>query len=202
MKKLVVLIVMIIPLWTFAQDNDLSSSSFTSLQTDFDLSLGSSFMSIGSGSAFMSYAFPKMRITPNEKFSFQAGVLIMNTHLNNVQMLGTPSEPGVHQASTNFTDTYAYVSGDYQVNERFKVTGSAFKKFSSHNDFNQDIHPQAFNFDSYGMNMGFEYKISENAEINANFSYQKGYDPLNPYQRYQNFSSPFGGYSPFSPINF
>lgn len=183
--------------------NDLGNPAFGNLKTDFDVSLGSSMMATGGGgSMFMNYAFPKLSMQPNQDLKIEAGVLMMNTSMNNVQPFGLSTQPGQTSLNPNYTDSYAYASGEYQVNEKLIVKGSAYKKFNMNSQM-QSAHPQAFNFDAYGAQMGFRYKLSENTSIGGSVSFRKGYDPLNPgYNGYYNSYSPFNQYSPFSPSPF
>ncbi len=183
--------------------NDLSTPSFGNLKTDFDVSLGSSMMATGGGgSMFMNYAFPKLRMQPSQDLKIEAGVLMMNTSMNNVQPFGMSTQPGQTSLNSNYTDSYAYASGEYQINENLIIKGSAYKKFNMNSQM-QSVHPQAFNFDAYGAQMGFRYQLSENTSIGGSVSFRKGYDPLNPgYNGYYNSYSPFNQYSPFSPSPF
>lgn len=203
-KKGILFFVAFLPAVVFAQlRNDLGNPVFSNLKTDFDISLGSSMMSTGGGgSMFMNYAFPKLRLQPNDNLEIAAGVLMMNTNMNNVQPFGLEAQPGQQAFNSNFTNSYAYASGLYQVNENLTIKGSAFKKFNMDNQM-QSVHPQAFNFDAYGARMGFRYQLSENTSIGGSVSFKKGYDPLNPgYNGYYNSFSPFNSYSPFSPQPF
>lgn len=181
-------------------NNEMSGPDFGNLNTTFDMSLGSSIMSTGAGSsAFMNYAFPKLRMKPNDKLEIQTGVLMMNTSLNGMSSYGMPAQAGQNAFNSNFTDSYAFAGGTYQVNENLVISGNAFKKFNMNSQM-QEIHPQAFNFDAHGMNVGFEYKLSDDASIGASFHYQKGYNPLNSgYNNRYNGYSPFGHTSPFAP---
>lgn len=197
MKKLIIVLAISLPLFGFSQfgDNSLNQTS-NNLNTDFDMSVGTSFSGMGNGaSSFMSYAFPRLRMNPHDKLEVEAGVLMMNTQTSGMSDLYSPYSQGA--ANSNFTNAYAYASGAYQLTESFKVSGSAYKKLNSQNQFQQQVHPQAFNFDSYGMNLRMEYQISENAKIDAQFNYRKGNSPFDPYNRYYN--SPFQQRSPFMP---
>jgi hypothetical protein len=204
-KRIIVFLMVLVPAIGFTQINsDLNTPSFSNLNTEFDMSLGSSVMAAGGGgSAFMNYAFPKLRISPNDKLDLQTGVLMMNTSLSGMQPYGMPAQGGQNALSSNFTDSYAFAGGTYEVNENLVIRGSAFKKFNMNSQM-QDVHPQAFNFDAHGMNVGFEYKLSDDASIGASFHYQKGGNPMNNNYRntYYNRYSPFGHTSPFAPAPF
>lgn len=193
------------PVLVMAQlNNDLTKPAFGNLKTDVDVSLGSTVMSSGSGSAFMNYAFPKLRMSPNEDLQIETGVLMMNTSMNNFQPYNAAGQMSQNSINSNFTDSYAFASGTYQVNDNLVIRGSAFKKFNMNSQMQQQTHPQAFNFDAHGMNVGFRYKLSENSSIGASFHYQKGADPFgHGYNNsYYNGFSPLDRTSPFSPDPF
>jgi len=193
------------PLFMMAQlNNEFSNPAFGNLQTDVDVSLGSTVMSSGNGSAFMNYAFPKLRMSPNEDLQIETGVLMMNTSMNNFQPYNAAGQMSQNSINSNFTDSYAFASGTYQINDNLVIRGSAFKKFNMNSQMQQQVHPQAFNFDAHGMNVGFRYKLSENSSIGASFHYQKGADPFGYgyNNNYRNSFSPYGTTSPFAPDPF
>mgnify|MGYP006279052103 CR=1 FL=1 len=196
MKKLVVLLIASLPFIAFGQS--LNSSDLGNLNTDFDMSVGTSFSSFGgNGSSFVSYAFPKMRMRPTDNLEIQGGVLMMNTQMSGMSSLYAAETAPQMAGSSNFTNAYAYAAGTYQLSDNLKISGSAYKKVDGQNQMQQQIHPQAFNFDAYGMQMRMEYKISENAKIDAQFNFNKGYSPFNTTNSY--YSNPFYRQSPFGP---
>ncbi len=201
MKKLTIILAFIFPVLGWTQvNNNLMQEATTNLDTEFDMSVGTSFSGLGNGaSGFMSYAFPKLRMSPGDNLEIQTGVLMMNTRFSGMEGLNSNFAPG-GAANGNFTNAYAFASGSYQVSDNFTISGSAYKKMNSQNQFQQQVHPQAFNFDSYGGSLRMQYQISENAKIDARFNYQKGTNPFNPYNSYHN-SSPFYHNSPFSPVD-
>ena len=201
MKKLAIILAFVFPVLGFGQvNNNLMQEATQGLDTEFDMSVGTSFSGLGNGaSGFMSYAFPKLRMSPGDNLEVQAGVLMMNTRYSGMEGLNSGFTLG-GAANGNFTNAYAFASGTYQVSDNFTISGSAYKKMNSQNQFQQQVHPQAFNFDAYGGSVRMQYQISENAKIDARFNYQKGTNPFNPYNSYYN-SSPFYHGSPFSPID-
>ena len=200
-----IFVLLLVPVFMMAQiNNELSKPAFGNLQTDVDVSLGSTVMSSGNGNAFMNYAFPKLRMSPNEDLQIETGVLMMNTSMNNFQPYNSAGQMSQNSVNSNFTNSYAFASGTYQVNDNLVIRGSAFKKFNMNSQVQQEAHPQAFNFDAHGMNVGFRYKLSENSSIGASFHYRKGADPFGYgyNNNYRNSFSPFGRTSPFSPDPF
>jgi hypothetical protein len=160
------------------------NSSSSNWNTDVDISLGTSFISDGSGGSLLNhYAFPKLTLSPSDKFDLNVGVLMMNTRsngFNSASSYGLPMQQNVFgQSSLN--QSYIYGSGRYHVNEKLTISGGGFKKVSSNYEM-QQVNPQVFNFDAYGMNVGMEYRPSENTRISTEFHFQQGYDPMNPFQ--------------------
>ncbi|MCF8232851.1 MAG: hypothetical protein K9J27_11740 [Bacteroidales bacterium] len=198
MRKLAILLILLLPVFGFGQLGSSINQPAYNLNTDFDMSVGTSFSGLGNGaSSFTSYAFPRLRMNPSDKLEVQTGVLMMNTQMSGMPDSYAQLTPG-GTANSNFTNAYAFASGTYQFSENFRISGSAYKKLNAQNQMQQHVHPQAFNFDAYGMSMRMEYKISENAKIDAQFNYRKGASPFDPYNR--RYSSPFRQNSYMNPF--
>ncbi|MCF8309208.1 MAG: hypothetical protein K9I68_09390 [Bacteroidales bacterium] len=198
MRKRAILLMLLLPVFGFGQLGNSINQPADNLNTDFDMSVGTSFSGLGNGaSSFTSYAFPRLRMNPSDNLEVQTGVLMMNTQMSGMPDSYAQLTPG-GTANSNFTNAYAFASGTYQFSENFKISGSAYKKLNSQNQMQQQVNPQAFNFDAYGMSMRMEYNISDNATIDAQFNYRKGASPFNNYNR--RYSSPFRQSSYMSPF--
>jgi len=90
----------------------------------------------------------------------------------------------------NFTNALIFVSGDYLVNDRLKVSGTLFKEFNLLNSVS-GYNPYTRN-NAQGAFMKVDYKVFENFHIEAGFGYSNG---ANPYSNYLGYPYP---YSPFN----
>ncbi|MCF8304207.1 MAG: hypothetical protein K9I94_13100 [Bacteroidales bacterium] len=173
----------------------LSGNTFSN--TDFNLQMGTSIGSYGGGgSVLSSYVAPSFNFDATPKLDIKAGALIMNNNFSGFQQSPFMSQSmGLNQ---NMTDSYLYVQGDYQLNEKLTLSGGAIKKVNTYN-YQQKMNPLAKNYDYSAYNIGMRYKVNDNAHIEAQFNLIKG----NPYQTpFNNYASPFGHYSsPFGGFN-
>jgi hypothetical protein len=161
---------------------------FTPGKISSGVQLGTYFNSFsGYGSSFTTYVSPHISYAFNSRFRINAGVTILNSSL-----YGVKPWYSMNQESTlngNFTNALIFVSGDYLVNDRLKVSGTLFKEFNllnsvaGNNPYNRDNAQGAF--------MKVDYKVFENFHIEAGFGYSKGVDPYSGY-----FGNPYS-YSPF-----
>lgn len=163
---------------------------------DVSVSLGSSFTSFGRGyNAFGTYIMPEFTFPVTKKFAVKAGI--------GYSTLFYPNS-GFENPSQSFNQYGSvYVSGIYQVTEKFTIAGTAYKTFPLTEQTPQ-ANPRAFDFSNEGIIVDMEYKVTDNFSINAGFSYQK----QNPYNYYYNqggfnsfgnpFNSPYGN-SMFAP---
>jgi hypothetical protein len=142
----------------------------------------------GYGSSFSTYVSPHISYSLNSRLRINAGVTVVNSTLYDVKPWYS-----MNQESTlngNFTNALIFVSGDYLVNDRLKLSGTLFKEFNllnsvtGNNPYSRD--------NAQGVSMRLDYKVFENFHIEAGFGYSKG---ANPYQHY--FGSPFSS-NPFS----
>jgi hypothetical protein len=153
---------------------------------DVSVSLGSSFTSFGRGyDSFGTYIMPEFAFPLTEKFAVKAGI--------GYSTLFYPNSGFENQGQSFNQYGSVYVSGIYQVTEKFTVAGAAYKTFPL-NEQTPQANPQALDFSNEGIIVDMQYKVTNNFSINAGFSYQK----QNPYHYYYNsggfnsFGSPFG----------
>jgi len=155
---------------------------------DVSVSLGSSFTSFGRGyNAFGTYIMPEFTFPVSKKFAVKAGIGYSTLFYPNSGFENAGTSQSFNQYGS------VYVSGIYQVTEKFTIAGTAYKTFSL-NQQTPQANPRALDFSNEGIIMNMEYKVTDNFSINAGFSYQK----QNPYNYYYNqggfnsFGSPFG----------
>ena len=146
---------------------------------DYGLNLGSEFTSAsGFGSAFSTQVSPHFYYNVSKRFRIGGGITAANTgYINAKPLFGNES---VHGSSGNFTTAGIFVSGQYLVNDRLTITGSAFKIFPvsrdplPYNPFNP-VSPNG----AQGINFNVGYKVGKNMYIQAGFRYSEGLSPYN-----------------------
>jgi hypothetical protein len=85
-----------------------------------------------------------------------------------------------------------FTQGQYSVNSRLTVSGSAYKQVNS---TVHSMNPKALDYGMQGVSVGFDYKITEGIHVGAQINFQNNTNPYyNPYYRY----SPYGMY-PMTP---
>lgn len=95
-----------------------------------------------------------------------------------------------------FTSTFLAPSLSYSLSPRLNLNAAAMfgnTSFGQPGDFNNNFSPNGFN--SKGVMMGLEYKISEHFRVGGSFQYNQGIGGFG----HQGFGSPVFG-SPFSPM--
>lgn len=131
--------------------------------------------SFGSGEYFGTYVTPQINYRLSPKFTLTAGMTLTNT-------FGNPynyylAEGGNGYPSANFTRSFLYASGAYQLNERLVLSGTVYKAI---NLFNQNTFSTKSSAGDYqGMIMGVDYKIGKNIFIQGQIEISN-----NPYQHY------------------
>jgi hypothetical protein len=149
--------------------------------------------SFGSGNYFGTYVSPQISYRLSPRFTLNTGARITNTFGNPFYESGFYSPYGY--PATNFTRSFVYVEGAYQVNNRLTISGAAYKEINLINTPSPSI--DAYNFDSKGFIMGVDYRIGENIFIHGQIEVSDGPG----YYRANPFSSPASGFgsSPFHP---
>jgi len=83
--------------------------------------------------------------------------------------------------AANFTRSFVYVEGIYQVNSRLTISGAAYKEFNLFNP--PSPIDNRYNFDSKGFIMGVDYRIGDNIFIHGSIEVSDGpgYYRANPF---------------------
>jgi hypothetical protein len=159
------------------------SSGYNGLQPkkiNYNVTLGSSFATVsGYGSGLNTYIMPRLSYNVNRHLTIGGGISISQTHYfktrSYFQNEQSPASDG------NFTNATIFIDGQYMVNDRLSVFGSAYKQIPITNDplpynpFNPVSSKGAQGFD---INVG--YRIGKNMYIQAGFRYSEGINPLYP----------------------
>ena len=167
-----------------------------------DVQLGTSFTSSFTGSPMMSsYIAPTLNFNISPRFNLSVGAVLMNNHTSVFnQFVPGSIEQGSLPGRIN-SDFALFASGNYLVNNKLLVYGSAYtSKFSANNyspfRLNSSVYRKN-HFDRY--TLGAKYKLSNTFTIGAHIEYGDGHNPyynrFNPYGR-----SPYGSRNLYSPV--
>ncbi len=143
----------------------------------------------GFGTGFNNYNFTNTFVSPqffynvSPKLSLNGGMILgKNNFINSSNEL-----TNYFPAKGNFSYTYLYGEGQYQINNRLTIRGMFYRESNIQNG--PEINPRAFNFENHGMTMEFQYMINENFSIGGGFGVSKGNFPY--YNERRQLSDPF-----------
>ena len=168
---------------------------------NIDVQLGTSFTSSFTGSPMMSsYIAPILNFNISPRFNLSVGGILMNNHTSVFNQFAPGSiEQGSLPGRLN-SDFAVFASGNWLVNNKLLVYGSAYtSKFSANNyspfRLNSSL-SRNDHFDRY--TLGAKYKLSNMFTIGAQVEYSDG---LNPYYRFNPYGrSPFSSRNLYSPV--
>jgi len=186
-RTLVTTLFILITLPLFCQFHPADSSATRGLhffqpgKYDFGLNLGSSFTSVaGYGSGLTTEVSPHVYYNVSKRFRISAGISMATTHYYNARSwFGNESAAA---QNGNFTTGTVFVSGQYLVNDRLVISGSAFKTFPVSKDplFWSPFNPVSPN-GAQGVNFSADYKVAEHLHIQAGFRYSQGVNNYSPF---------------------
>ena len=166
-----------------------------------DVQLGTSFFSSFTGSPMMSsYIAPTLNFNISPRFKLSVGGVLMNNHTSVFnQFVPGSMEQGILPGRLN-SDFALFASGNYLVNKKLLVYGSAYtSKFSANNYSSFRFNSSSFrknHFDQF--TLGAKYKLSNAFTIGAQVEYSDG---LNPYYRFNPYGrSSFRSRNLYSPV--
>lgn len=152
----------------------------------YSVSLGSSVSVINKNTLFNYYLAPNFDYLINEKIKLNFGTSYMNGSLNYYPIYNNEIPKAL---PTNITRYTIYAQGQYQLNNKIKITSSLVY---SRNNFNNKLNSNAFNYDEKEMTLGINYSINNNMHIGAQISVSNGYNNLrNPNYFPLHNTSPF-----------
>ncbi len=147
---------------------------------DYGVTLGSEFTSTsGFGSGLNTYLTPHFSYNINKRLSIGGGFSIVQTNYFKARSYFQNEQNSFSNGS--FTSAMIFVNGQYLVNDRLTIYGSAFKQFPITNDplpynpFNP-VSPNG----AQGVNFNVGYKVGKNMFIQAGFRYTQGVNPYSP----------------------
>lgn len=165
-----------------------------------DVQLGTSFTSSFTGNPMMfSYIAPTLNFNISPRFKLSVGGVLINNHTSVFnQFVPGRMEQGILPGRLN-SDFALFASGNWLVNKKLLVYGSAYtSKFSANNYSSFRFNSSSFrknHFDRF--TLGAKYKFSNAFTIGAQVEYSDGLNPyrFNPYGR-----SPYRSRSLYSPF--
>jgi hypothetical protein len=171
-------------------NNTNSPHQITPHKLDYHIQMGSQFTTSSYGSGFSTFVAPHLTYGISKRFSISGGISLVNTTLNGYSYNPWSSEK--NSFSGNFTTALVYISGQYQLNNRLTISGTAYKQFGLFGN------TPGYNYssmnDAHGIYMNVSYKVADNVHLEAGFGYSKGY---NPYQIFGNDPFYSGSTDPF-----
>jgi hypothetical protein len=161
---------------------------------NYHVTLGSQFTSVsGYGSGLNTYITPSFTYNLNKRFTIGGGVSIIQTnyfksrsYFQNEQTAGS---------NGNFTSAMIFIDGQYIVNKRLTLSGSAFKQFPiSQNPLPYNPFNPVSSKGAQGINFNVGYQLGEHVFIQAGFRYSEGINPYynDPFSRNLFMNNTFG----------
>lgn len=135
-----------------------------------NFNLGTAFTAWKGGSMFSTYANPNLNYRFTSRFSLTAGFILSNN-----QLLSQSYDTEGNKSNSSFINSYVYLSGAYQVNEKLQIVGSVLYR---NNVFSGQMNPNAF--DNLDYSVGAKYKVTKNIEVGVQFT-KRNYSPFVPY---------------------
>lgn len=162
-------------------------------KVEYSLNTGTSF-SMGNYKSSSYYIAPQLTYQFSPKFKLNTGFVFINSSSmvpSNAMLNFGQQNSGILQQKTN--ETIVFAKGEYQLNNKLTITGSAMKNFNS--PMNAKMQENAWRNSFQMMSMGFRYKISNNMTLGAEVKMVETNNLFNPlyYNMYQ-FGSPNFGF--------
>jgi len=146
---------------------------------------------------FSTFYKPSLSYQISPKFTINTGLMYVNSSANNFPII---SDYSYHAFSGNIAQYYAFVEGEYQLNDKLIIGGSIFYDFVSFDNFNGLQNNTTRNaLDNIGYSANFKYKLTKNISIEGEFRVGGNNNPFNnhSYSPFDNQFHPNYGNSPF-----
>lgn len=159
---------------------------------DVELTTGASVISGNSGTqAYNTFVAPKFRYPISSNLRLQFGMAVSTGRINRIY---SPSME-ISQANTRYLSNSLFAGGEYDVNERLRISGIILHEMNHFGFSNQNKNGI---YRSTSFSVGFDYKITENFHLGFRFQHRDGNNPFytNPYgyglrnQGFYGFSRP------------
>ena len=140
-------------------------------QLHVGIQAGTEFMTTsGNGSGFSTFLSPTLTYPVSKKFLVSGGFSIINTSLYGFKPYY--SFPEEKSYTGNITQAMLWVSGQYLLNDRLTITGTAYKTIDILGE--KPGKSSFYKTNPQGAYLNCGYKISDNIHIEAGFGYSQG----------------------------
>ena len=151
----------------YVLDGDDYVMSFDSLKTKdklhYGFEMGVGFGQSGTyGNYFSTYYSPQISYEVSPRFSINTGVTYVNSSVDKIPVM---SEYNYQVFSGNISEYYAFVEGQYQLNDRLIIAGSVFYNFTEYNVSGGSTLSGGSGLENLGYSASFEYKVNESMSI-------------------------------------
>lgn len=148
-----------------------AASDMNKKKPSVSVEAGTSFSSFGAGNTGIgTYIAPKVSMPVSDRLSLSVGMSYSTMFLKGNADAGIPSSSNSYGS--------LFVSGEYQVNEKLMVRGSAYKTFLLNSGpQSNSLNSQYLDFSSQGFIMDAEYKVNEKFSIGVSVEYRQMNQP-------------------------
>jgi len=159
----------------YAKPDSGRSQSVASQKAHFGMEMGTSVGTRFNGGTYLStFVSPYLSYRLSTRWRFQAGATLINGNMSGLYS-GYGDARSVAFAVPQ-QSTFVFVQGQYQVSDRLRLTGTSIYELSRFNH-NLSGHQRDMKFQSKGMSIYAEYKISENFSFGVGTQYSNGNQP-------------------------
>jgi hypothetical protein len=171
---------------SFNTNDSLRKSFITEKQMSLHMTAGTAFMTgfNKTGSMMSTYLAPELNYKLSKRFTLDAGLVVMNSSYNLFHPAGDAFQ--AKPFSINFTNTFLFAGGQYQLNDRLTLNGQVYTQlntFATKSDLDH-----VYDANLKGVKFGMDYKVSEHSTIGIEFNIANKPSPYNysptgfPYQ--------------------
>jgi|GEM_PF-1047113 len=180
----------------------LSETGFVPLvsakKISFRVEAGSTIgLSSGNHQIFGIFTAPHISYKISDHWKINAGMRIQHS---NFLYSNSPFNPYFPEHTNifdnNLTQTLLYAESAFYLNPRLLISTSVFKEVSVFD--NQSVNPRAFDYDSEGAAVGFNYQLNDHLQFGAEIGFSKNRNPHHYFPGVFGYPSenPFGVRSP------
>ncbi len=155
------------------------------LYTGLDANMGYMVSSKGYGGPFMSLS-PYAAYPVNDKFHLTVGI---SAGFGNIYLPYLYS--GENSEMLPMTQMFIYARGNYMLNEKLTVSGSAYKRIVDVKNPNRSLKPST-SFDYQGVSVGLNYKITNNISFGAQIHFDSPAYNNSIYSPFEYHALPYG----------
>lgn len=188
-RSSIILLLFLLTYWLNAQEfkvNKENADSSTLYEPAFDkqemlrylqnkklhlnLEVGTMFgTTFGNGNYFATYVAPQINYQLTPRFNLKMGIQLVNNFGGNFAEGTSYNHPWGYPMY--YPTSMVYLGGDYKLNEKLTLSGTAYKQVNLFNFENQP----GYSNDLKGVIMGVDYKIGENTWIRGQVEFSNGY---------------------------